>query len=93
VCTCAAGSHVDYQHSISPSAFYSGFLQGFGSKDNFEPVLFNGLRVRMGVVTGEVPSGTSFKNSALFQLAKGNKPLPLLQPCTTPAQQEYARSC
>lgn len=34
------------------------------------PVLFNGLRVRMGVVTGEVPSGTPIKNSALFQLAK-----------------------
>jgi hypothetical protein len=36
-----------------------------------EVPLFNGLRVRMGVVTGEVPSGTALKNSALFQLAKG----------------------
>lgn len=87
VCTCAAGSHADYQHSISPSTFYSAFLQGLGSKDNFEPVLFNGLRVRMGVVTGDIPSGTSIKNSALFQLAKGNEPLPPRQPlhapCTT----------
>lgn len=74
VCICAAGSCIDYQPSLSPSAFYSGFLQGFGSKDNFEPVLFNGLRVRMGVVTGEVPSGTSIKNSAMFQLAKGKAP-------------------
>jgi hypothetical protein len=36
-----------------------------------EPLLFNGLRVRMGVITGEVPSGTPIKNSAVFQLAKG----------------------
>jgi hypothetical protein len=36
-----------------------------------EPLLFNGLRVRMGVITGEVPSGTAIKNSAVFQLAKG----------------------
>lgn len=28
----------------------------------------------MGVVTGEVPSGTAIKNSALFQLAKGRWP-------------------
>jgi hypothetical protein len=33
--------------------------------------LFAGLRVRMGVCTGDVPSGTPIKSSALFQLAKG----------------------
>jgi hypothetical protein len=35
-----------------------------------ERQLFNGLRVRMGVATGEVPYGTEIKNSALFELAK-----------------------
>lgn len=68
-------SQVDCQPpSTSHSLFYSNLLQGaFGSKVQLggEPLLFNGLRVRMGAVTGEVPSGTPIKNSALFQLAKG----------------------
>ncbi|WIA10689.1 hypothetical protein OEZ85_010869 [Tetradesmus obliquus] len=35
-----------------------------------DPALFAGLRVRMGICTGDVPSGTPIKSSALFQLAK-----------------------
>jgi hypothetical protein len=63
-----AGSHVDY----APSALYSTIRSAWGSKMQLpEAPLFNGLRVRMGVVTGDVPSGTALKNSALFQLAKG----------------------
>jgi len=63
-----AGSNVDY----GPSFFQHTLLSGFGSRAQLEePALFRGLRVRMGVVTGEVPSGTAIKNSALFQLAKG----------------------
>lgn len=65
---CPAGSHVDYLPSLSPSGFYNSLI----SKGQLhEPLLFHGLRVRMGVVTGDVPSGTPIKNSALFQLAKG----------------------
>lgn len=70
---------MDYQPSVTHSMFYSNLLQGFGSKENLaEPVLFNGLRVRMGVVTGVVPEGTAIKNSALFQLAKGKAKHPLV---------------
>jgi hypothetical protein len=50
----------------------TGAMHGLGSNPHLEEgMLFNGLRVRMGVVTGDVPSGTPIKNSALFQLAKG----------------------
>lgn len=69
---CPAGSHVEHAPSFTPSALYASLMGTVGSKAQLdEPLLFNGLRVRMGVVTGEVPSGTSIKNSALFQLAKG----------------------
>jgi hypothetical protein len=68
-CCLPAGSHVDYLPSLSPSGFYNSLMT---SKTQLhEPLLFNGLRVRMGVVTGDVPSGTPIKNSALFALAKG----------------------
>lgn len=52
-------------------ALGSGLNGLSGLKTVGETALFNGLRVRMGVVTGEVPSGTPIKSSALFQLAKG----------------------
>jgi hypothetical protein len=46
-----------------------------------EPSLFAGLRVRMGICTGDVPSGTPIKSSALFQLAKGEAQNTLLTGC------------
>ncbi|KAF6251508.1 hypothetical protein COO60DRAFT_610652 [Scenedesmus sp. NREL 46B-D3] len=57
---------------VSPSGQLSQALASrlAGLKAPAEPRLFSGLRVRMGVCTGDVPSGTPIKSSALFQLAK-----------------------
>jgi hypothetical protein len=54
---------------VLPQALTSR-LAGFKSPPA-EQQLFAGLRVRMGICTGDVPSGTPIKSSALFQLAKG----------------------
>jgi hypothetical protein len=76
----AAGSTVsDMERSCTtipqPSFANKPSLVQGGSRANFAHrqggVLFAGLRVRMGVVTGDVPTGTQIKSSALYQLGKG----------------------
>eukprot|EP00878_Enallax_costatus_P015727 GHUV01016478.1.p1 GENE.GHUV01016478.1~~GHUV01016478.1.p1 ORF type:complete len:735 (+),score=173.20 GHUV01016478.1:1352-3556(+) len=71
----------------------TGF-SGLRSPHPGETALFCGLRVRMGVVTGEVPAGTPIKSSALFQLAKvvsdfGNGGQTILDDLTFEAIQEH----
>jgi hypothetical protein len=50
----------------------SGLTHKLMAKHGSEELpLFAGLKVRMGVMTGDVPSGSPIKSSSLFQLAKG----------------------
>lgn len=61
------------QLSHALSTRLAGLGAGLKSLPANDAVLFSGLRVRMGVITGDVPSGTPIKSSALFQLAKGER--------------------